>query len=128
MAGGASADPPPAWLIVLTMATFLSFFIAYNDTLPNIFPTHCSTTQDANGNCSGGSFTCTAAALYLNCVSSAVTAIVNIFIILFTIITLGGVNSPLPTIIQIPLLFFFAITWGIIIVKMITNTAGAVIP
>jgi hypothetical protein len=113
MAGGASADPPPAWLIVITVAVFLGFFIAYNNDLPTAsfqaFPDDCGL-------------------LYVDCIATVFIDVGIILILLFTIITLGGFSSPLPVLIQAPLFFFFAITWGIIIVKMITNTAGAVIP
>ena len=109
MAGGASADPPPAWLIVLTMATFLSFFIAYNDTLPTV---------TLSGGCGD----------IIACTLTVFSAFGSILVLLFDVVTLGGFSGVLPVLIQAPLFFFFAITWGIIIVKMITNTAGAVIP
>jgi hypothetical protein len=113
MAGGAAADPPPVWLVLATLAVFMGFVLAYGDTLPSV---------------GVSTFACDAGSLYLNCVSSAVTTVTNILVLLFIVLTLGGAHSPLPILLQGPLVFFFSITWGIIITKMITNTAGAVIP
>lgn len=113
LAGGASADPPPFWLIILTFAVFLGFFITYGDSLPGAsfesFPDDCGL-------------------LYVDCIGTVFTDIGHLIELLFSILTLGGFSSPLPALIQAPVFFFFAITWGVIIVKMITNTAGAVIP
>ena len=91
------------------MATFLSFFVAYNDTLPTV---------SLSGGC-GDIITCTV---------TIFSAFGNLLVLLFDVVTLGGFSGALPLLIQAPLFFFFAITWGIIIVKMLTNTAGALIP
>lgn len=115
MAGGAAADPPPFWLIIITIAVFMGFFLSYTNVilpssgLVNTFPNDCGL-------------------LYVDCINSAIGSVFNILTLLFNILTLGGFNSPLPIIIQAPLFFFFAITWGIIITKMLTNTAAAIIP
>ena len=104
MAGGSDSNPPPLWLIIITIGTYMAFLLAYGTALPNVSITPCT-----------GVVSCT-------------TDIFGFFVLFFNVLTLGGISSPLPLLIQGPLVLFFAITWGVIIAKGLLNAVGAVLP
>lgn len=114
LAGGATAQPPPFWLIIATAAIFVGFLVAYGDSLPSI----------------SGSFACDSSPLipYSNCVSSAATMLLNIITIVFKVVTLGGFTSPLPLYIHAPVALLLGLAWGPYIVQAVVNIAAAFIP
>lgn len=104
------SEPPPLWLIIFTIAIYMGFLVAYSDELPQVSLSDCSDNPGV---------------LYVNCVS----AWFGFIGLLFNVLTLGGVDSPLPVLyVQGPLVLFFALTWGIIIFKSIQNSVEAIVP
>lgn len=97
------------------MAVYMGFLIAYGTALPSVSMADC--TGDPG----------TTFGIFSN-FGHCAAAVFAFFGLLFDILTLGGIGSPLPALIQGPLVLFFAITWGVIIVKGITNTIGAIVP
>lgn len=95
---------PPLWLMVATVAIYSGFFVAYGS---NVFTSHGST-------CDG--------------LVSCTTAVFTIAATFFDFVTLGGFSSPMPLLVQGPLLLFVGTTWGIIVYNLIVRAVGAVIP
>lgn len=96
------AEAPPLYLVVLTIAVYLAFLMAYNETILD---------PGTHNTCTG----------LVSC-SATVLGFIGTF---FDVLTLGGFNSPLPLLIQAPLLLFFAFTWGKIILDAIIEIAKA---
>lgn len=95
-------EGPALWLITLTVAAYLAFTIAYGEEVfdPDI------------GDCSG-----------LTSCANAIFSMIGGF---FQLVTLGGFTSPLPVLIQGPLLVFFAFSWGPIIYDAIIGALQAI--
>jgi hypothetical protein len=96
------AEAPPLWLIIATVASYLAFTVAFGE---EIFDTNL-------GDCSG----------LISCTADVFSMIGGFF----QLMTLGGFTSPLPVLIQGPLLVFFAFTWGPLIFDLITAGIDAV--
>jgi len=98
------AQTAPLWLVLFTVAVYCGFLVGFGETVFDAPEGSCSSVT--------------------NCASSFFGFLGDFL----QFITLGGFDSPLPTLIQGPLLLFFGIAWSIIIVGMITEAVGAVIP
>lgn len=102
---------PPLWLIAATLGIYAGFLVAYGD---EVF------SGDA-GDCNG----------LVDCTTAIFSMIGN----LFEFLTLGGTDSPLVDdlpgfggILQGVLVLFMAMSWGVIITRLITDAVGAVNP
>lgn len=83
----------------------MGFLVAYGTSLPSVTLGDCTSNPGLLG---------------INCIS----AVWSFLGLLFNLLTLGGVDSPLPALyVQGPLVLFFAITWGMIILKKIMKAA-----
>lgn len=102
---------PPLWLIAATLGIYGGFLVAYGD---EVF--------------SGGTDTCDG---ILSCTTALFDAVGN----LFQLLTLGGTNSPLVDdlpefggIVQGVLVLFMALTWGVVIIRLLADVVDAVVP
>lgn len=86
----------------MTTATYLAFSVAFGE---EIFDSGVS-------QCSG-----------LGSCGNAIFGLIGDF---FQLLTLGGFTSPLPELIQAPLLVFFAFAWGPLIVELIVGALQAI--
>lgn len=100
-------DTVPLWLIIATVAVYCGFLIGYGET---VF-----------GDVESGDCGLTSIGDIVDCFQFAGGMIGT----MFDFLTLGGFSSPLPLLIQGPLVLFFGIAWGITILEAIGNIVGA---
>lgn len=97
------AGTVPFWLLITTVAVYGAFSVAYGATIFQV-----------EGECEG--------------IVSCGSFIFDFVKAAFDLVTLGGLASPLPALVQPLLLLFFGLAWGFYIYSSVTDGVGAVVP